>query len=118
VYWAAADFGLYACDDNLLARSKSPLRLVEMMGAGLPIVAHRVGETAHYLEDGVSGLLVAPDDDGAFVDAAAGLALDVELRDRLGRNAASRLETQFTWHKLATRVEEMYKALVTLDENG
>ena len=107
-YWAAADFALYACEDNLLVRSKSPLRLVEMMAAGLPVVAHRVGETEQYLEDHISGMLASPGDDRQFVEAAIGLAMDASLRARLGEAARSRIADCFTWDRLVDRVIATY----------
>jgi glycosyltransferase involved in cell wall biosynthesis len=108
-YWAAADFALYACEDNLLVRSKSPLRLVEMMAAGLPVVAHQVGETEQYLEHQISGLLASPGDDRQFVESAIELAMDVSLRTRLGEAARSRIADCFIWDQLADRVIAAYR---------
>ena len=111
LYWSAADFALYACEDNLLCRSKSPLRLVEMMGAGLPIVAHGVGEVNCYLEDCVSGLIAPPGNDAAFVEAAVRLASDDTLRARLGENARSRVTERFLWRSLVETVDGLYDTL-------
>ncbi len=111
LYWSAVDFALYASEDNLLTRAKSPLRLVEMMGAGLPIAAHGVGEVRFYLEDRISGLVVAPGDDQAFVNAAVRLAESGNLRTRLGENARTRIGKHFLWRDLAQTVEELYDAL-------
>ena len=108
-YWAASDFALYACEDNLLVRSKSPLRLVEMMAAGLPVVAHRVGEAGQYLEHHISGLLASPGDDRQFIESAIELAMDVSLRTRLGEAARSRIANCFTWDQLADRVIAAYR---------
>ena len=111
LYWSAADFALYACEDNLLCRSKSPLRLVEMMGAGLPIVAHGVGEVNCYLEDCVSGLIVPPGNDAAFVEAGVRLTNDDTLRARLGENARSRVTERFLWRSLVETVDGLYDTL-------
>ncbi len=113
-YWASADIGLFPCEDNLLTRAKSPLRLVEMMAAGLPIVAHRVGEVARYLEDGVSGLLVPAGDDEGFVNTVAKLASSPELRRRLGTQARQRAERDFNWRHLAAQVEALYQQIIAL----
>jgi glycosyltransferase involved in cell wall biosynthesis len=108
VYWAAADFALYPSDDTPLTRAKSPLRLVELMGAGRPIVAHGVGEVNRYLEHEVSGLIAPSGDDAAFVAAAVRLSEDAGLRTRLGNRARAIVADRYTWDRLAERVEAAY----------
>ncbi len=107
-FWAAADFALYASDDTPLTRAKSPLRLVELMGAGVPIVAHGVGEVSRYLAGEVSGLIAPPGDDAAFVAAAVRLSGDAGLRARLGREARATVAARYTWDRLAERAEQAY----------
>lgn len=41
----------------------------------MPVVAFAVAAPAEHVRDGVSGRLVAPGDEPAFIEAAAGLAL-------------------------------------------
>ena len=108
VYWAAADLALYPSEDNLLARCKSPLRLVEMMAAGLPVVAHRVGAVSEYIEDGRSGMTVEPGDDARLIEWAAVLATDDVLRRRLGEEAQMRIQGHFLWDELAGQALEAY----------
>jgi len=45
------------------------LKLVDLMAAGCPVVAERVGQTAEYLMAGESGVLVPCGDVGAFAGA-------------------------------------------------
>lgn len=110
--WSIADLALFPCEDNLLTRAKSPLRLVEMMAAGLPIVAHRVGDVEHYLEHRTSGFLVPPGDDQEFVEAVAELALNPDLRRTLGEQARLRVQRKFNWDHLVEPVEELYEKIV------
>ncbi len=51
------------------------IAILEAMASGKAIVATRVGDNAHVLEDGVSGLLVDAGDIGGMVDALARLAI-------------------------------------------
>jgi len=115
-YWSAADLALFPCEDNLLTRSKSPLRLVEMMAAGLPIIAHGVGEAEHYLEHRTSGILISPGNDQEFIEAASELALSPGLRRYLGERARRRVQHDFNWRHLVERVEAVYTDITGLRE--
>jgi glycosyltransferase involved in cell wall biosynthesis len=62
--------------------------LIEAMSSGLPCVASRLeGSTDVLLEDQVSGLLVAPDDEAGMAAAVRLLLTDRSMADRLGAAA-------------------------------
>jgi len=67
------------------------LVLVEAMALGTPVVATSVGGPSEIIEDGSSGLLVAPGDQRAMAEAIA-RALDPVVAARLGSAAAARAE--------------------------
>ncbi|MDP2727481.1 MAG: glycosyltransferase, partial [Dehalococcoidia bacterium] len=48
-YFRRAQVALYPLDDTLLNRAKCPLKLVELMEAGFPVVADNVGQAADYI---------------------------------------------------------------------
>ena len=58
---------------------------LEAMVEGKPVVATRVGAIPEVVDDGVSGLLIAPGDRAALADAINRLLGDEDLRARLGR---------------------------------
>jgi glycosyltransferase involved in cell wall biosynthesis len=61
------------------------IALLEAAATGLPVVASPfAGATIDLVEEGVTGLVVDPDDTAAWTRALAGLARDPELRRRLG----------------------------------
>jgi L-malate glycosyltransferase len=65
----------------------------EAMAMGTPVAATRVGGLAEIIEDGRTGLLVAPRDARGLAEAVSRLLEDGELRRRLceeGRKAAAR----------------------------
>jgi glycosyltransferase involved in cell wall biosynthesis len=64
-----------------------PQVLYEAMGSGLPIVATDVGGVRAALEGGRAGLVVAPSDQDALVEAIERLASEPDLRRRLGTRA-------------------------------
>ena len=67
-----------------------PVALMEATSVGLPIVATSVGGVPQVLTDGVDSLIVPPGDPGALVEAMTRVALDPDLRDRLGHRAKLR----------------------------
>jgi glycosyltransferase involved in cell wall biosynthesis len=108
-YFAAADAAIFPCDDTLLNRIRHPVKLVDLLAAGLPVVADAVGQNAEYIADGDSGLLVPAEDDAALAGAVVHLLQDAGLRARLGRAAARRVQQQLAWSKLADQVERAYR---------
>ncbi len=65
-------------------RDGLPNVLVEAQSQGLAVVATRVGAIPELVEDGVSGLLVAPGDCAALAAALQALLVDPGRRARLG----------------------------------
>jgi glycosyltransferase involved in cell wall biosynthesis len=61
-----------------------PHAVLEAMAAGLPVIATRVGAIPEVVEDGVTGLLVAPGDLRSLTEALIRLALGVDERRRMG----------------------------------
>lgn len=90
-YFRAADvFALPSRREGL------PVALLEAMACGLPCVASRLpGSTDTIVEEGTTGLLVAPGDAGALADALARLLLDADLAGALGRNARASVARRF-----------------------
>lgn len=67
---------------------------------GLPIVAHRIGGVAEAVCDGVTGLLVSPDNPAELTAAFARLLAEPELRRRLGA-AGPAWAAKNTWRHAA-----------------
>lgn len=81
----------------------SPLKLFEMMAAGLPVVASRLPSLAEYVTDGQEGLLVAPDDSEALAAGIRRLLADAPLRAAMSE-AARRRAAEFTWDARGARI--------------
>jgi len=80
-----------------------PLSLLQAMALGVACVTTNCCGQKDLIEDGESGLLVAPGDAEALAGAVEGLLVDSRLRDRLGLAARSRVEP-LTWPAVSTRV--------------
>ena len=109
-YLALADVALFPMDDTLLNRAKCPARLVDLLNAGVPVVAEAVGQCKEYIQDGSSGLLVSSGDSGAFADAVVRLLRDPKLRARMGQDAQQRISAEYRWDHLAALCEGAYRA--------
>lgn len=88
----------------------SPLKIVEYLAAGLPVVATAVGDVPGLVGNG--GLVVAPDDIDALVDAIERLLTDAERRAVFGSAGRARVESELTWAAVASRTLEAMRPLV------
>lgn len=82
--------------------------LLEAGAMGLPAVCSRIPSFREIVEDGVSGLLVDPDDATAIASAVVRLMDAPELRKRLGRALARTVATDFSAGAAADRYQEAY----------
>lgn len=87
-----------------------PVVLMEATGAGLPIVATRVGGVPQVLTDDVDGLLVPPGDATALAAALARLANEPETRNRLAAAARERSRI-FDVSEAARTIEGIYETI-------
>jgi glycosyltransferase involved in cell wall biosynthesis len=87
-----------------------PLVVLEAMHAGLPVVATDVGSVAEAVIDGVTGLLVPPDDPRALAGAIAQV-LDPNIGQAMGRRAGELARTQFTRERMAREYQLVYGKL-------
>ncbi|GAY14658.1 glycosyltransferase [Mycobacterium sp. shizuoka-1] len=70
---------------------------------GRPVVATRVGDIPDVVRDGVSGLLVPPDDPDALAQALIRVLTDPELAAAMGKAGADSLATSGSWDEIAER---------------
>ena len=108
-YLAAANVAIYPLDDHLLNRARCSAKLVDLMAAGLAIVAEDVGQSSEYIEPGRSGLLVEAGDTEAFAQCVVRLLRDERLRGVLGNEARRRVCEEFAGERLVERIESAYQ---------
>jgi glycosyltransferase involved in cell wall biosynthesis len=73
------------------------------MYAGLPVVAARSGGAQNVVEDGVTGILVPPEDERSLVSAVVALLLLPEERAKLGAAGRQRVEEKYLFAHFAAR---------------
>ena len=108
-HFTQADVALYPFDDTLVNRTKCPVKLLDLLAAGLPVVGNAVGEIEAMIRDGETGLLVPPDNSVAFAEAVIALLNDSSRRKAMGARAAADVRERFSWDTLAARAERAYQ---------
>lgn len=79
---------------------------LEAGACGKPVVGGRSGGIPDAVVDGVTGLLVDPNDPEEIAKAIIKILCDRELAKTLGRNGQERVRREFTWDKVVDRIIE------------
>jgi glycosyltransferase involved in cell wall biosynthesis len=82
--------------------------LLEGMACGLPAVCTAVASLPEIVEDGVTGLVVPPNDPEALRSALQSLANDPVRARRLGEAARASVASRFTWPSVVERCLSHY----------
>jgi glycosyltransferase involved in cell wall biosynthesis len=107
-YFARATLAIYPFDDTLVNRCKCPVKLLDLLAAGVPVVAEAVGQNQETIRHGETGWLVETGDVEAFAEAVTRLLEDAPLREKLGQTAARDVRERFGWDRLVEKVERAY----------
>jgi glycosyltransferase involved in cell wall biosynthesis len=81
----------------------------EAMAYGRPVVATAIGGLVDAVEDGVTGLLVAPGDAAALRRRLSALFLDRPQRERLGSQARARAKERFSLDAAGAELCDVYR---------
>jgi len=103
---------LYAAANAFVLSSRTeglPMVLLEAMGAGLAVIATRVGGVPDVVTDGANGLLVASSEPRELADAMARLADASALRQRLGEVARRHIRSGYSVERMAERYLDIYR---------
>jgi glycosyltransferase involved in cell wall biosynthesis len=105
---ATCDLALAPIRDTLINRARGMAKLLEVLAAGLPVVASDVGMARAYLDQGAGGMLVPPGDSGALAAAVVRLLNDQDLRRNKAQGARG-AAARYSWDALAPEVEAGYR---------
>lgn len=94
--------------DHDVTRLVPPLKLVEAMGAGKPVVVTDLPALTELVRDGQNGLVMRPDSSTDLAAALVRLADQPALRDTLG-GAARHTATSRTWPRLVETYRHAYR---------
>ena len=85
-----------------------PQIILQAQAMGRAVVATTVGGIPEVIEDGVTGLLIAPRDPSALAEKIQLLLDDPDLRARLGHAARQRIEKDHTLDAMGERLLTLY----------
>jgi polysaccharide biosynthesis protein PslH len=86
-------------------------KILEAMASSAAIVATTRSLSGTPLLDGRDAMVA--DEDAKFGDAVVRVLSDAELRYSISREARRRAETEYSWESITTRLEELYREIMT-----
>lgn len=96
------DIGLSPLVDNQFNRSKCPVKTLEYMASGLPVLASNVGMHKEFITDGRNGYLI--DSSREWVERINQLITNPDLRTEIGNEARRTVEDQYSSQVVASRL--------------
>lgn len=102
---------LTRCDRNTV-QGCCPLKIIEAMAAGLPVISSRLSVVEELVTHDVDGLLVKPNSAKSIKDALFRLRDEDGLATRLALNARRKVEGQFSWQHSQDQLIEVYQNLL------
>jgi glycosyltransferase involved in cell wall biosynthesis len=94
-----------------LRREGLPKTVIEAMAYSVPVVVTNVGGSAELVENGVSGIVVAPGDAAALANAILRIRRDPALARELGRRGRDRIRDHFSIRSTIARTAALYREL-------
>src|SRR5712664_3339055 len=89
-----------------------PNSVLEAMASGVPVVTTNVGGLPFIVQNGVTGLLVAPGNPAEMADALRRFLRDPECAKQL-RDAALAEVQRYTWPRVRQRWAELYALVLS-----
>ena len=109
---AALDVFAVPRRDERVCRLVTPLKPVEAMAGGLPVVASDLPALREIVEPGVTGELIPAGESAGLADALTKLAYSRERRISYGRAGRSKVGADRTWTEAAYRYNQAYRVLL------
>lgn len=96
----------------------APLKVLEYMSCGKPVVTTRVPPITEVVDEGRTGVLVPPGDPDSLAEELRGLAYDPARARAIGEEARKEVITRYSWSSLANTLESVMRAACSLSGRG
>lgn len=83
-----------------------PNAVLEAMASGLPVIATRIAGNEELILDGVTGVLVNPEDVDSLRDGLRRLLVEENTREQMGQASRQRVEQEYSWENVARQYYE------------
>lgn len=85
-----------------------PIRVLEAMACGIPVVASNVCAIPEIIQDGVNGFLISPGSVRELAERISTLLADPRMRRRMGQSARKTVLERFDWNVNAIKISDIY----------
>lgn len=89
-----------------------PIRILEAMACGVPVVASNVCAIPEEIDHGVNGILIEPRSVDELAEAICRLLGDSNLRKKMGDSARKTVLNRFDWDMNVVRTVEVYQQIL------
>lgn len=103
-FYSQAEFFVHSAREEAFG-----LVMLEAMSFGKAVIATRVGGIPEFVREGVTGLLVEPDNPEALAEAMTTLDADSDLRAKLGDAGREAATTEHSWSRVVERYRDLYE---------
>ncbi len=107
-YILMGDLSVDPVGDDAVARARSPLKVLESLACGVPVVTGDVGSRREILRNGEAGVLVRPGDARSLAEGIASLLADPTWRREMAAAGRDQAE-HYMWDRLVHRFLAVYR---------
>jgi PEP-CTERM/exosortase A-associated glycosyltransferase len=111
-YYSVVDIAVYPRRSMRLTELVTPLKPLEAMAFGKPVLASSVGGIRELVEDEETGLLFQPENTDDFCRQAERMILSPALRESLSARGREFVVREREWKTLAKRYSQIYDLLL------
>jgi glycosyltransferase involved in cell wall biosynthesis len=101
-----------ALNDRNVLQGCCPLKVLEGMACGVPVIASDLPAVRELGRDGTHFLLVKPGSVDQTTEAILRLHSDPESARTIGANARRHIENYFTWERAGAQLIDIYEELI------
>jgi colanic acid biosynthesis glycosyl transferase WcaI len=98
---AASDACVVLLKKTELFKTVIPTKMLEFMACARPVILGVEGQARAILEEARAGIAIAPENDGALVEAIVGLERDASMRTSMGTNARHYIVERYSRERTA-----------------